>query len=294
MNSVKKFCIRLLYPSLFWVLLLPACSAVVLIYLFTSGQGEGVFAPIFYAIATYALVIVAVRIPALIEQIKGAIYQNRYGNKLIRDVSFRVETSLYLSLGFNLGYAAFKFFSGIYYHVLWLDAAAIYYVVLSIMRFLLLNNMRKRQRDLYKELMRYRSCGWLLCVLNVPLVAMVAQIVQEDRSVIYPGHLVYVVALYAFYSLTMAIVNLIRFRNLHEPLMFAAKAISFATALVAMLSLQITMIATFGKDFAQPALMNLLTGMSICIVILGMAVMMIIRSNRAIHDFENMMHKEER
>lgn len=75
MNSVKKFFLRLLYPSLFLVLVLPPCSAMILIYIYVSEQSEWVFAPVFYTISAYALVIVAVRIPALIKRIKGTIYQ---------------------------------------------------------------------------------------------------------------------------------------------------------------------------------------------------------------------------
>ena len=51
--------------------------------------------------------------------------------------------------------------------------------------------------------------------------------------------MIYVMAMYAFYVTVMAVINMVRYRKYHSPVMSAAKAVNLAAALVSMLSLEI-------------------------------------------------------
>jgi uncharacterized membrane protein YfcA len=95
----------------------------------------------------------------------------------------------------------------------------------------------------------------------------------------YPGLLIYAMAVYAFYAVITAVINVIRFRRQGSPIHSAAKVISLTAALVSMLSLETAMLAEFGAD--QPEFRKIMTSISggvVCTFVLAMAVYMIVRS----------------
>ena len=68
--------------------------------------------------------------------------------------------------------------------------------------------------------------------------------------------------------------------------MSAAKIISFISSLVSMLSLETAMLTQFGQNdtpqFRQ--LMTGITGMSVCFIVLGISIYMIVHANKKIKD----------
>ena len=55
-------------------------------------------------------------------------------------------------------------------------------------------------------------------------------------------------AMYAFYSVITAVVNLVKFRKHGSPILPEAKAINLVAAMVSILSLETEMLAQFGED----------------------------------------------
>ena len=85
-------------------------------------------------------------------------------------------------------------------------------------------------------------------------------------------------AAYTFTALTTAIVNVIKYRKYQSPVISASKAISFAAALVSMLTLESTMLTTFGEGTMTELERNLMlgaTGGVISLLIVLMAIYMI-------------------
>jgi divalent metal cation (Fe/Co/Zn/Cd) transporter len=199
---------------------------------------------------------------------------------------YRVKLSLYSALFFNLLYAALKLLAGIHYASFWYGADAVYYIVLSVIRFLLLRNVRNEGCDLEKEFKQYRTCGILLFVLNATLTGVVFQMVNQGMGYQYPGLLIYAVAAYAFFCLTLAIINLVKYRKLNSPILSAAKIISFARAFVAMYALQTAMFASFGGAETETfqRIMNSVFGGCVCLVIFYMAVHMVVRANKNLRE----------
>ena len=198
------------------------------------------------------------------------------------DIPYRTKISLYMSLSMNLIYAGFKLIAGIYYASFWYGADALFYIILSAARFLILRYVRKGEKDLEKEYRQYRFCGYLLFVLNAALIGVVYQVVHQDMGYSYPGLLIYIVATYTFYCIIISIVNVIKYRTLNSPVLSAVKAFSLAKALVAIFALQTAMLISFGIDDSEmfKNLMKSLTGGGLCLFIIGMAVFMIVRANK--------------
>jgi hypothetical protein len=139
----------------------------------------------------------------------------------------------------------------------------------------------KMGEDLEGEFRRYRVCGIVLVVMNQALACIVVYIVHRNLGVTYPGMLIYVMALYVFYSVIMAVINVVKFRRQGSPVLSAAKVISLTAAIVSMLSLETAMLDEFGQD--NPAFRKLMTSISggvVCTFVLGMAIYMIVRSSK--------------
>jgi len=274
--------LRVFSPSAALTVTLAIICTVSLIFIFTSERQETLGAYFIYALSSYSLTVVAMNIPKITVKAKSLIYGNRLGNRYMTDIPYRIKASLYLALFFNLLYAVFKLLAGIHYASFWYGADALYYVVLSMARFLLLHHVRKDARDSAEEYRKYRFCGCLLFALNAALIGVVYQVINQDMGYQYPGLLIYVVATYAFFCLAIALVNAIKHNKMNSPTLSAVKAISLAKALVAMFALQTAMFASFGGDESLhlQRVMNSVFGCCLCLVIFCIAVSMVISANK--------------
>jgi uncharacterized membrane protein YfcA len=96
-------------------------------------------------------------------------------------------------------------------------------------------------------------------------------------------------AAFSFTAITVAIVNMVKYRKYNSPVWSASKALSFVAALVSMLTLEDAMLATFGQaegeGFRQ--IMCGLTGVGVVAIVLAIAIYMIVTSTKQIKTFEN-------
>ncbi len=210
----------------------------------------------------------------------------RLGGKYLSDVRFRAGVSLYRGFFINLLYIVVKFVSGIVYRSMWFIALAVYYILLAVMRFLLAR--RLNVQDEAAELRRYRLCGIMLLFMNQALAGIVVFMVRQNRGFDYPGLLIYAMAAYAFYAVTIAIINIVKTRKHKSPILSAAKAINLVAALVSILSLETAMLAQFGGD-DNPLFRQVMTGATgggVCTIVIAMAVYMIWRANNRLKNIE--------
>lgn len=203
--------------------------------------------------------------------------------KLIHENRFRTEIALYPGFCINVLYVIFKTATGIYYRSAWFFISlGVYYLALAIMRFLLIHYIRwkKQTADKNNELRRYRMCGCMLFLINVALVGITILAVKKNAGFSYPGYLIYVMAMYAFYSVITAVMNLVKYRKYGSPILSAAKVINMSTALVSIFSLETAMLAQFGSESTEHfrVIMTALTGTGVSLIVVGMAVFMIVRS----------------
>lgn len=266
-----------------------------------------------YLASAYALTVTITGFPHLIafvrrlgEQISGhrlavKFKNTRFGRRYTGDVRFRTHVSLYLGLAVNLLYIAMKMISGFYYRSVWFIALAFYYILLAVMRYLLLTRTGGRRvgrTPMETEWRRYRLCGVLLLLMNQALVGIIVIIVRQNRGFDYPGLLIYAMAAYAFYALISAAVRIVKSRKHGSPILSAAKAVSFAAALVSMLSLTTAMLARFGGgddgDFRR--IMTASVGGGVCAIVIATAVYMIARAQKNLKkgDFNKTQTKSER
>lgn len=272
-----------------WILIL---AFVLVIFVFAAGIG-GLLYDIAYLFSAYAIVITVVGMPRIARLIYYKVLHNPLTQRMVRipwvkrfmqDVTFHTEISLYQGLLINFLYIVLKVWSGIYYRSLWFWALAVYYLMLIIVRCQLLRHVNHHTigQNIPAELQRYRSCAIILLIMNQALAVIVMLIVYQNRSYNYPGLLIYAMAIYSTYAVTIAIINLIKFYKIGSPILWAAKAINLVAALVSVLSLETAMIARFGdpKDAVFRRVMTGATGCAICMFVLGLAMYMLVRADK--------------
>ena len=152
------------------------------------------------------------------------------------------------------------------------------------MRFLLLHHANRKGfgTDRSGELQSYRLCGMILMVMNISLTGVVVLVIRKNEGFQYAGYLIYIMAMYAFYNIITAVMNVVKYRKYRSPVMSAAKMINLAAALVSMLSLETAMLTQFGSTDSEMSrrIMTACTGAGVCTIILAMAVYMIYHATR--------------
>lgn len=283
---------RLLFPpAAVLLLLLPVSVGGMLYAMRRLGESHPVTIAA-YVLSFYTLTVWCVRVPAFIRRFRSFQEENRYIKRWRSDVRLRINVTLSGNALWNGAYAALQFGLGLYHKSAWFYALAGYYASLGLMRFFIVRHtLRYRPGDrIRQELIRYRSCGWVFLLMNLALSAMMFMMIWQNRMVRHHEITTITMAAYTFTTLTMAIVNVIRYRNYNSPAISAAKAISLAAACVSMLTLENTMLATFGGDDLPPQTYRLLLALSggvISMIIVVMAVYMIATASRTLKRMEN-------
>ena len=245
-----------LFPTVWIMLILTLISGIGLIGIFFNKLETHPVAYIFYVLAAYTTTVVSIFFvkifPGYYKNIRQKIYDNPFGHRYMTDANFKVTVSLSISLIINLSYSVFKLVAGFLYSSLWMGAVAVYYIILSILRFTLLRymNAHKETKGLLHEYKQSRLCGIMLLILNISLTGIVFQMVWQNKGYSYPGTLILAAATYTFYTVTVSIIDMIKYRKYKRPVISAAKTIRFASALVSLLSLETAMLAQFGNDEA--------------------------------------------
>lgn len=205
--------------------------------------------------------------------------------QLLKNPQIRTSLTLYFGLLVNFIYAGFKLVNGIQYQSVWFVAVAVFYAVLSLMRFILVKsvrgNMHKESKSKYIHGLRsYRFCGYLMFLLNVAMCGIVMQMVWKNESYYYPGYIIYLSAVYAFTCLVSAIISVFRCRDMRVPELSAAKLLSLAKSGMSLLAMQTAMLMQFGDDLSFRQTMNSFSGGLVCSMVFCMAIYMIARSRK--------------
>ena len=283
MKNILAVLDKLLHPPKWVLLTLPPIVFAALTYVLLKGQKSCTLTYMIYCMSAYCLTIWILPLPRLFRKAKAYTMHRLtgtvFGGKYVGDLAFRGSVSIYQGMMVNFFYVVFRIFVGIRYASVWFLTIAIYYLLLAIMRLSLI--LSYRNRNMKSELRCYRRTAWLLFLLNIPMGGMIVLMVLTDSGYSYPGYVIYLSALYTFYTVILAIVNLVKFRKLGSPILSAAKVLNFVAALMSLLGLQTAMISQFsneGENFRR--IMNALTGSGVWIAVILTAVYMLLHSRK--------------
>ena len=290
----KRFAEKLLFPPPGIILLLVVVSAAALAAVFVKGLDNAPLAYVSYVFAFYALCVLSIfcwkTLPGYWKSGKEKLYNNKTANRYLTDAVFQTRVNLWRSLVINLLYAAVNAISAVVYNTHWFALFAVYYTILAVMRFLLVRCVRKNQIGASRlgELHRARLCACILLTVNLALSGAVLMMVYFHRGFDYQGILIYVMALYTFYTATTAIIDMVKYKKYGSPIMSMSKIIKMAAALVSMLSLETAMFFQFGGDMSieNQRVMIMATGAGIAVIIVATAIYMIVRTTKEIRSLK--------
>lgn len=160
-----------------------------------------------------------------------------------------------------------------------------FYGILAIVRFFIVlciykqKNHKLFSNDTEKSLVKL--CGLLLVVLSFVLATVcyinLSQIIATKHDEI----IMITIATYTFCKISMAIIKTIKQRKEPSLLLITIRSISYAEAAASILTLQRSMLVSFGSmNSEQACLMNSITGVFVCLFILILGISTIMKSTR--------------
>ena len=283
----KKLGKALLFPHIAIMIILIPIATVFLVYSMVFWGTESITAIISYVLAFYTLTVWCFKIPYLIRFFKTFKNENRYARLWQDDTRLRVNVSLYGTLIYNTAYALLQLGMGFWHHTFWFYSLAGYYICLAVTRFFLVRHTSKHKpgEKMLDELIKYRTCGIVFLVMNLALTLMIFFMVYWNRTFHHHEITTIAMAAYTFTSLTLAIINTVKYRKYNSPVYSASKAISLASAVVSVLTLESTMLTTFNDGTMDLTTRRILLGASgsaISVFIIAMAIYMIVQGTKKI------------
>lgn len=222
------------------------------------------------------------------QKILALAEKNGFTANLTQSYTYRTIIFTYVSLIINVLLTLSKMLTGWFYFSKWLMVLSGYYIILCLSKFLLIQYERKQIKladevsVMMHEWKAYRLCGIMLLIMTTFLQGVVIMIVKDGMGFSYDEIVLIAIAAYDFYCLINAVVYMIAQRKNHSPLVNAIKSVSLASSLVAILSLQTAMFASYSieSDVEFRQLLNILTGTAVCVLMIGLGVFMIIKANK--------------
>ena len=170
------------------------------------------------------------------------------------------------SLTLNIAFAVYHLITGGLTSSWWLLTLGTYYLILSIVRFVVLCS-KSKERFINK------FTGWMLILLSIPLSGTVILSVVRDRGLKLHVIVMITMALYAFTKITLATIKLIKARRSTSATLITLRNISFADAFVSIFALQRSMLVSFeGMRESEIVIMNASLGSAVCVIVFLLGV----------------------
>ena len=255
-----------------------------LIYVFSFHLEDTPLAYISYLLSTYALIIFCIWLFKICKFSNKAIKKSK-PYKLYQEHKLLItKLSLIFATLFHFIYGIFKLILGLYYMSWWFITFALYYLILCLMKLNIVKDLKNEiGKNLIEEYKKLKLTGIILLLLNLILSGIIILIIKQNQEITYKGFIIYIVAIYDFYLIISAIINVIKYRNNHSPLLASTKCISLTVAMISMVSLEVAMVSQFGSHNPTfKILMTSIMGFVICLINTIMSIYMIIKANHNI------------
>jgi len=306
-NKLYKLITYLKSPPTWFILIWNFLSltvisgAIVMLAIGYHGGVREVFAYALFALSavffSYSVYTVIRFAPSAKRKIIRWAIQYDFLHDLIRDFGFRTVIFAIGSLALSIAFGLFNGVIGIISLSIWYGALAAYYIILAAMRGAIITYHNKKrkgrlsensERELeIKRAASYRSSGVLIVLLTLALSVAVAQMLLSDKHFSYSGLMIYASATYAFYKITMSVVNFVKARRQDDMTVQAIRNINLADGMVSILALQTALLDTFGNAGKMTDIFNTITGIVVCASTLALGIIMTAKGNKRISELKN-------
>lgn len=204
------------------------------------------------------------------------------------DYRFKTVVASTLSMLIGFAFALYNGVLGVLYRSLWHGSICVYYFLLAAVRAILVRTQKKEAlfpQDGAAAHRRkiYIATNILLLILNVSLIAPAMVMIANGRSYLYGLIPAIAMAAYTTYRITMSTIHYIRSRKSENLFVAELRTINTIDSLVAVLTLQNTLIVANGGMSAEMQTLSSWTSGGILLLI----TIVIIRSFLKIREIDS-------
>jgi len=235
------------------------------------------------------------------ERIKNSL-NDKFGkykwyNSFNEDYGFR---TLIIMLGgalINIIFACFNGVTAINYKSLWYGVFSGYYIVLALQRIGVLisyhlvkrkcgGNAERLEREKTKI---YLANGAVFVPLDIALGTLITVIMVRQKPTVTGDIMAITSATYTTYKVFMAVRNLVKAKAAQDFLIQTVRNIGLVDAITSLISLEVTLITTFGKEetLSNMRVLMALSGLAACVFTIGLGSFMIVKGVRTLKREKN-------
>ncbi|MBQ8761740.1 MAG: hypothetical protein IJZ26_00255 [Clostridia bacterium] len=240
---------------------------------------------------TYFVYTIVIFTPKIRAKILNFMRKHKFTSELLDNYGYRTIVFSVISFVLNISFVAFMGYLAIKTASVWYISITAYYLFLILLKGILFYS-KKKSDSLLKQAKTYKKCGIVFMLLPVVFSGIIVLIYTSNMHFEYAGIMIYAVALFTFYKLTLSIYNLFKAKQ-HEDLHIKGiRNVNFVSALVSIVVLQVAMFQAFAPEY-NTSFANALTGGVVSLVILVFGILMIIKANKIIKATNNLLIKEQ-
>ena len=244
---------------------------------------------LFYCFATYCTCFIGYDVARLIRHINKKVKtikadESNTGitKKYLTDLQFKVQVGICASIVVDLLYVAFKVISGVIEKSIWLLTIGIYHFILEIVRVILfVGIIKKTKNSEVDESKYYLLTTIILTVSLLPICGIMVLVLKSNSSFVYEGYLIYISAMYTFFTVIKTLIDVIKFKKLNSLLMSATKEVGLVASAVSVFALQTAMLTQFSSDDSLSYTLNIITSGFVVMFIVVVCVGMFVKSKRS-------------
>lgn len=258
-------------------------------------QKQTILHYLLYVLATLALTYFVYTMVIFAPKIKNNtirfLQSNKFTNKVLDDYGYRTVVFAMISFIINIAYISLILVMAIMSKTAWYFTITAYYIVLAFMKGNVFYSKRKYGTEV-KQARALRFSGIMFVIMTIVFSGVIVLIYKANHYFEYAGILIYAVAAFTFYKLTLAILNIFKARKQDDLYIENIRNINLASALISIIMLQVAMFQAFSPEH-NLGFANALTGAGVSVIILVLGVLMVIKSNKRLNALKNENDKED-
>ena len=208
-------------------------------------------------------------------------------DRMMREKNFRFRVFLYWSTFISFMMLVFYIWAGWAYDSFWFFALAGYNFVVMMIRMIMSRRDFYYKRKGYKgerlyrrQMHTYRWVGFAILFLNLFIGAMALLMTFKNQYFPYHPALIMSIALFAIYRFVTGFTNAKKYQDNKNKIFSAAKVLDMIIGIMAMYTLQTTMLSLLPDDHMGRFYANLVVGIVVFFYSFIIGVKMIIRSTK--------------
>ncbi len=201
------------------------------------------------------------------------IRQSAAGARFLDDIHYRTLVKSVCNLILNFIFAFYNGILGLLAPSIIFGVSAVYYLILSLMRFSAVITARRRKKS--ADIISSLFIGTMLMLLSVIFTITVFLSMKHRTAAVYQTIPMITIATYTFTKISVAAVSAYKRRRIKSasPLWRAIERIRYSEIAVSLLTMQQSMLVTFGEGFSEAdTVLNACTGAAVCVFIFTLGV----------------------